>query len=1113
MSDIPTLEAGYTHNPFQDTKKTEDVRLNSNPNTKSQRRKLSLTRVTHKNGNSRFLSSSTIPNTVPAAAASTSTMETTIPMESKVLSIPRRIVRTLRSLSATRRHRREQQQRQESVSSSPTRSNRQEDITSSTNHTTTKPFILEILPHLLTKPTFRLVMAPNQPHDAVGADDVDDDDPHTLNSTTRNTHSTSTTTRKQDSSTSTTTNATTNIPSVQNKPYFLQGTWANPILYTVLDGKRKRQEEEVGVQYHDKQHIDYKSTSSLQLLKLLLQTDILYHQTIQELQPDVASISTSTTSIWEETYQGYIKIMYILMTFIQNQWKNEYEYIVRKEKISHYYHHRQTHSYIHHGRIHEPVHHHEEEEEYDDLIGSKRDLFFRQLHTLRIYTMTPIKDHTTYDKNKKEIEEDETPIVTNKKYLTLSSSEQQDLSASSSSTTTSSTSILNSMEIQIVLSALADIFIRLANVSIRDSHEMEAVQYLQDARCIQNIPSLNVPLIRTHLGLRDSHVGTIKERVDIKHTTTTPSRRQVVTNVDPTETLSPISDMSKSSPTMIPLISSSSTIEDEKDISSTIFFSPSSSTSLDESSMFIINHSSSPLTSSTSSDFSLLSTTMTQDQQRVHTQTMHNFIHLLSLQTDAMMKTTKKTRHRQYIPQFMIHQYDCLLQMYSDCLRWKRRTLRELEKEKKNTTPSSCETSTNTFAYKNAEMSYTRTLVNIGTIKAQSIMLKPHIQPPGGSVVAAASILSPSGIIPSTSPREQERWIKAERFLKQALSLRVQYHGLEDRDVGSTLVSLGDFYFLQGQLDMAIRSYQEVIRIRMALKEENRLFTAMTWYNLAVAQYRMGHYGHARESAARALMIRMKHVDKVESIGQNMASILYILGMAQSSLGEYDDARNNLNRALVIRKKLLPHDHLLILNVVMAMGIDSLNERKWDEATTRFMQVHRTRSSRLGLEHPLTLEALYFLALVIRDKGQDIPVAVDMLHLVLDGRNKNVGGDDAKTVDVMCALAESYRKCRMSDHAVMVITQALKVCDHTFGKHHVIYANALSILGEIQLEQGNVDGSLDSLQQVMEIHMIPENAATVTIIQTADVWQRMGQAYFQKGEYQFATQAFLEVNT
>jgi tetratricopeptide (TPR) repeat protein len=355
--------------------------------------------------------------------------------------------------------------------------------------------------------------------------------------------------------------------------------------------------------------------------------------------------------------------------------------------------------------------------------------------------------------------------------------------------------------------------------------------------------------------------------------------------------------------------------------------------------------------------------------------------------------------------------------------------------------------------------------------------------------------------------------LKAERFLKQALALRVQYHGLEDHDVASNLMSLGDFYFIQGRLDMALRSYQEVLRIQMVLKEDNLLFTTMTWYNLAVAQYRMGHYDHARESAARALMLRMKHVENVDSIGHNMASILYVFGMAQSSLGEYDDARKNFNRALVIRKKLFLQDHLLILNVMKAMGIVSFNEENWDEAISMFLQVYRKRSWRLGFEHPVSLEALYFLALVVRDKGEDSTVAFEMLNVVIECLCKHVGDEDTKVVDAMCALAESYRKCRMWDHALMIIKQALKVCEQNVGKQHVMYANVMRGLGEIQLEQGDMDGALRSFQHVIQIFMLPDNAVTVTVLQTSDVWQRIAKAYFQKAEYHFSSQAYIEVHS
>ncbi|MEL6673350.1 MAG: CHAT domain-containing tetratricopeptide repeat protein [Bacteroidota bacterium] len=169
---------------------------------------------------------------------------------------------------------------------------------------------------------------------------------------------------------------------------------------------------------------------------------------------------------------------------------------------------------------------------------------------------------------------------------------------------------------------------------------------------------------------------------------------------------------------------------------------------------------------------------------------------------------------------------------------------------------------------------------------------------------------------------------KAIRSLQNILKIRTELLGAQHPLVANALVNIGNTYSAMGALQAAQDFYLQAIKMLKNVEEEREVMGVIL-HNLGFINDELGHYNQALTFYTQALSIRRKifgnaHVET--------ANTLMNLGLTYLHMGQYGRTEKYYNEVLHIHRKLYPAHHPELATTVIEVGYLYEVQGQWQAA-------------------------------------------------------------------------------------------------------------------------------------------------------------------------------------
>ena len=151
----------------------------------------------------------------------------------------------------------------------------------------------------------------------------------------------------------------------------------------------------------------------------------------------------------------------------------------------------------------------------------------------------------------------------------------------------------------------------------------------------------------------------------------------------------------------------------------------------------------------------------------------------------------------------------------------------------------------------------------------------------------------------------------AMRLYQQALSIKEQVHGKNSKEVAETLNNIGELYRAQGDYKNALAYNQRSLKIREKLFEANNLKIATSKNNIAGIYFQLKQYEKAEKMFMEVHAIHQANAQTPPlAIAQNYNNLAGVAYMQD----QYDKAYDLFEQALAIYRRVLGNTHPLTRN-------------------------------------------------------------------------------------------------------------------------------------------------------------------------------------------------------
>ncbi len=261
---------------------------------------------------------------------------------------------------------------------------------------------------------------------------------------------------------------------------------------------------------------------------------------------------------------------------------------------------------------------------------------------------------------------------------------------------------------------------------------------------------------------------------------------------------------------------------------------------------------------------------------------------------------------------------------------------------------------------------------------------------------------------------EQDKSVEAEPYFKQSVVVYEKLYGLENYEVGATLLYLGQCYDKLGRPAEAVPCFQRAQAIFEKTKGVNARMTADALRGLGMSYYQLGRYAEAQTSSQRAASIYEK-VCGPKDIERSL--ILTDLANLNFSSGKYAEAEPLYQKALAIMESVKqPNYYSLAVSADNLAGLYRAQNRL-SEAEPCYQKGLRYWESAKGLESLPVANELEQLGELYRAQKR-YAEAEGAYKRLLAIKEKLQGKDDpavAKTLNYLAGLYDVQGKKNDAD--------------------------------------------------------------------------------------------------
>jgi serine/threonine protein kinase len=206
------------------------------------------------------------------------------------------------------------------------------------------------------------------------------------------------------------------------------------------------------------------------------------------------------------------------------------------------------------------------------------------------------------------------------------------------------------------------------------------------------------------------------------------------------------------------------------------------------------------------------------------------------------------------------------------------------------------------------------------------------------------------------------------------------------------------------------------------------------------------------------------------SIGDPLAvaEMQMTLGLSLLGLGQPRQAEILFDRALETRTSRLGPDHPETLNSMNNLASAYHLAGELSKAIPLNEQTVKLRKSKLGPDHPDTLNSMNNLAVAYIDAGE-LSKALPLLEQTLDMTKAKLGLDHSDTLTSMNNLAEAYSDAGELSKALPLYEQTLKSRRAKLGLNHPETLNSMNNLALAYSEHGDLSKAIALHEQTLEL--------------------------------------------
>jgi tetratricopeptide (TPR) repeat protein len=296
---------------------------------------------------------------------------------------------------------------------------------------------------------------------------------------------------------------------------------------------------------------------------------------------------------------------------------------------------------------------------------------------------------------------------------------------------------------------------------------------------------------------------------------------------------------------------------------------------------------------------------------------------------------------------------------------------------------------------------------------------------------------------------DTDRYLGANLFLQQALSILVKQHGENHPTVENIVAKEADLAFRQGRYAEALPLYRKALAIASALQGADSLRASVLETNIAGILKEQGDFETALAMYRRSMQKKVALAgprDPVVAVSMtNLGDLFMRMGQADKALPLYENA-------LQILEAARGSHHPQVAVVLSSLAAAHLKLERTAEALTLFERARTIKEEALGPDHVGMAVVLNNLAGAYHSQG-DAERALRLYERAVKILERYHGVESPVLVPTLTNMGMVYETQRDYEMALSLYGRALRLAEAANGPEHLDLALILSAMAAVFMHQ------------------------------------------------------------
>ena len=305
---------------------------------------------------------------------------------------------------------------------------------------------------------------------------------------------------------------------------------------------------------------------------------------------------------------------------------------------------------------------------------------------------------------------------------------------------------------------------------------------------------------------------------------------------------------------------------------------------------------------------------------------------------------------------------------------------------------------------------------------------------------------------------------KAQPLLERALQLNIREFGASSKEVSDSQYALATLARKRDEFGKSLRLYEEALAIRERALGPSHVAVADALNGIAGTLYRMGDAEKSIHASERALEIYKRSVGEDDERTLNVINTL--IG-ASTSAGDLNRVRAHFEALVQRTERKLGPDHPHFAAALSNLAMIKVESGIYDGVEEQMRRALSIMERVYGREHGNVSNALTNLGAFLHETGR-LRESQDVLERAIATQRRVSGPGHLLEATAHARLARVLHGRGDDEAAVEHYRAAIELRRKTLGPNER-YAMVLSNLGQLWLDQGNLEQAASALHESLAI--------------------------------------------